>query len=165
MSDKPHSLADNNLLVKANEGTPGCSRACVNKLLAIRAGETLVVSKKIIYEYMKTFSEQAPSDEQGVGTEFYLWVLQNEDNPECCLKVETPTERRAGLNTFAHFPKDRHLDGFHDNDHKFVAAAIAAAPTKPTIYNATDRDWADYYRWLKKYVRIKCICPNIVKCG
>ena len=157
-------IVDTNVPIVANkaaiQASGICVLACVRWLNDIQCYHTLVLDDGwyILREYMgRLRSEGQP----GVGDAFLKWVLTNRSNPLRCEQVHItaihdPLDGRA----FSEFPDDAALAGFDRSDRKFVAVA-QAHPEHPSILNAVDPDWWQYYDALLRHgIRIEFICPD-----
>ena len=91
---------------------------------------------------------------------FFLWLWQNQANPEYCRKISvTPHEDRG----FEEFPDDPDLSAFDQDDRKFVAVALASG-TGPNVLNASDTGWWLHQQALHQHgVEIVFLCPELMK--
>ncbi len=158
-------IVDTNVAVVANardvHAGPDCVIACIDALDRIRSEECLLVDdqSRIIDEYRRHLS---PAGQPGAGDAFFKWLWENQGNAERCRRVRITLESSRG---FEEFPDDPALAGFHRDDRKFVAVALACG-TAPRILNASDTDWWQYRAALKSYgLRIEFICPELMRTG
>lgn len=152
-----HYLIDTNVPLAANgksDAGPGCVLAAVQRLMQLRAGETLVLDAGflILKEYQNKLS---PTGQPGVGDAFLLWAWRNHTNPQHCNLVALELAEDGG---FSAFPADPKLAAFDPSDRKFVAAALTHS-ANPPIINATDTDWhKDLEPLMRNGVRIEFLC-------
>jgi hypothetical protein len=158
-------VVDTNVAIVANRGSPqagaACVLACVDALERIVRQGRLVLDdqSRILDEYRRHLS---PSGQPGLGDKFFKWVWQNQRNVKCCERVEIHP-RGADRDDFVEFPSDTSLRGFHSDDRKFVAVALASK-NRPEVLNAVDRDWWDYRDALRQCgVRITFLCQEQFK--
>jgi hypothetical protein len=92
-------------------------------------------------------------------SEFLIWLMQNQFQTAFCERVSiTPLE-----DSFAQVPpkireKDAAGQRFDRKDHKWLAVAQASL-NSPTILNATDTDWKNWFELLSQHgflVRFLC---------
>jgi hypothetical protein len=154
-----HFVIDTNVAVVANgkhpEASLDCIMSCIQTLANIQTNGAVVVDDgpAIFQEYMDHLSL---SGQPGVGDAFFRWLWHNQGWPERCERVRiTPVN-----SSFQEFPDDPALAGFHEDDRKFVAVALASQST-PEILNAVDSDWWDFRDALERNgVRVRFLCPK-----
>lgn len=154
------AIIDTNVLLVANEQhadvSPNCVEACVQRLLAMRKSGVTVIDDgyRILGEYQNKTKLNPP---KGVGDIFLKWLLREAGNP---LRVEQVTITENEENCFTEFPDpalERHFDA---PDRKFAAVAHAH-PEKPSIWQAVDCKWLDWWPALQaKGIRVEFLCPD-----
>ncbi len=110
----------------------------------------------ILKEYMANLR---PSGQPGSGDAFLKWVLTNHTNPDRCEFVSiTPTGGASA--DFEEFPRRPGLAGFHGDDRKFVAVAMAH-PEHPPILQAVDAEWWNLRdEFSAAGVAVEFLCPH-----
>jgi hypothetical protein len=153
------AVIDTNILLIANEQhddvSPECVEACVERLLAMQQGGTVVLddAHHILGEYLHK-TRLTPA--KGVGDRFLKWLLRNAGNPAHVQTVSIH-ETAAG---FAEFPNAALQERFDASDRKFAAVANAH-PDKPPIWQGADSKWLDWWPALKEAgVSVEFLCPN-----
>jgi hypothetical protein len=123
------------------EASPQCVRECVRRLEGIHHDGRIVIDDawRILREYRQNLSE---SGQPGVGDRFLKWLLQNNANPERCVKVAL-TVIDENAQEYEEFPDSIGFAGFDPSDRKFVAVANAH-PNKPPILQAVDSKWKSF---------------------
>jgi len=156
-------IVDVNVAVAANgshsRATPQHQIACIQALREARAGVLcLDDNDHILHEYRRNLSM---SGQPGPGDEFMHWVHQNQANAAHCERVRI-VPRDTGGTDFEEFPDDPDLAGFDRSDRKYVAVALSSS-RDPEVINATDRDWWQFRKALKRHgVRIRFVCPDLM---
>jgi len=157
-------IVDTNVPIVANawqtHAGPDCVLACIDALERIREESIVLLDygNSILDEYRHQLS---PTGQPGAGDSFYKWLWDNQGNVECCLKVQISAT--ADRRSFEEFPKDPDLSGFDEDDHKFVATAVAYGGEAP-IMNASDRDWWEYLEPLERNgLRVQFLCPELMR--
>ena len=153
------AVVDTNVLIVANgragQAKPSCVASCVEVLGVVQARGRVVLDDRmlILSEYLRKASL---AGQPGSGDAFLKWVWQNQAVSERCETVAvTPVN-----GSFAEFPKSPDLCGFHKNDRKFVAVALASK-SRPEVLNAVDSHWWTFRDALKRHgVRICFVCPE-----
>ena len=145
---------------ESHQASCDCVNICRNRAEGIiRGEEKLVLDDEwiILSEYMNNLRS---SGEPGTGDRFLKWVLANKDT-QCDLVQITSV---GGLvNEFEEFPDDSGLEGFDDDDRKFVAVSCAH-PDNPPILQAVDEKWRDFLDALQENgVRVDYICEDYVQ--
>jgi hypothetical protein len=155
-------VVDTNVPVVSNGKTPHvdvrCVKACIDELTIIREKQRILVDNRglIFGEYRRRLS---PSGQPGVGDAFFKWLWENQGNSEHCIAIPITPSDEDGEN-FAEFPDDSDLTLFHRDDRKFVATALASGEN-PYVVNATDTDWWNYRKALKRHgIKIRFLCPE-----
>ena len=143
---------------RAEQASQQCILACTQRIRDIAAGRNVLVLDDG-WHILREYQNRLRSDGQpGPGDAFLKWVLTNRANPQRCEIVHiTPVDddRR-----YLEFPSDPDLDGFHQDDRKFVAVAIAHQE-HPPVLNAVDSDWWEYRRALSNHgVRVDFVCSD-----
>ena len=163
-------IVDTNVIVIANDTDDkraDCRDHCQDRLEQILSRpEKVVVDDdwRILGEYDHNTN---PNTRKGVGDLFVKTLLQNQSNPNVCAMVHiTPL---AGNGTeFEEFPNDDpELTGFHKNDRKFIAVALAHqrdAGEIPTILLAIDRGWLEFMNALVSHgINVDLICEEDIQ--
>jgi len=152
-------VVDTNVAVAANgaaeQAGPACVLACVAALEAIRDAGKIVLDDRmlILREYLGAVGL---AGRPGPGRAFVKWVFDNQGVSDRCERV--PVEPID--DSFAQFPQDPTLAGFHRKDRVFVAVALAST-SRPAVLNAVDSDWWDYREALAAHgVRVQFVCPE-----
>lgn len=153
------AVIDTNVLLVANgahpDVSPACVAACIEQLLAMQAGGTVVVDGgfRILAEYRHKTSLHPP---KGVGDVFLKWLLREAGTG----RVEYVPLTETGENEFAEFPDPALAPQFDASDRKFAAVAHAH-PEKPPIWQAADCKWLDWWPALQAHgVRVRFLCPD-----
>lgn len=156
-------VIDTNVLLVANrrhDGVSGpCIAACVERLLNVRAAETVVLDdgRRIISEYASNFQ---PARQPGVGDEFMKWLAQNQANGD---RVHLVRIDEVAVNEFAQFPDAQLQAEFDPPDRKFVATS-AAHGDRPPIVQAADSKWVVWWARLALHgISVQFPCPHDIK--
>lgn len=154
------AVIDTNVLLVANEQHPDvsadCVIACVQRLEAMKKTGITVIDDgyRILSEYQ---NKTNPKQSKRVGDVFLKWLLQNQSNPQRVVQVvisETATD------WFVEFPDQALQTTFDAPDRKFAAVAHAH-PDKPSVWQAADCKWLDWWPALQaKGVRVEFLCPE-----
>ena len=126
-------IVDTNVAVVASKDTDElseddpsreCVTTCVERLEQINNDEmklALDSERRIIDEYRRRLESM---NRFSMGFQFYRWVALNRENRDRCDLVPiTPVD--GLVNEFEEFPDDPGLEGFDDDDRKFIAVACA----------------------------------------
>lgn len=158
-------VIDTNVAVVANGDASHAGRecvlACVRRLRAVRASETVLIDRSglILKEYRSRLRRPTEPD---AGHLFFLWLYDNLGREEFCLQVPITDDAERG---FAEFPADPALEKFDPGDRKFVAVAIASE-RRPPIVNASDRDWHEHREALcRNGIGVEFLCPELMSEG
>lgn len=144
---------------KADHVGPECTLICIDFLEKLRKDHLLLLDDKhlILSEYQKNLRH---SGQPGPGDAFFIWLWNNQANPQHCHTVAVTTNEERG---FVEFPDDPRLSNFDHDDRVFVAVA-RASKTNPSVVNASDRDWWDHRAALRENgVNIKFLCPELMR--
>lgn len=159
-------VIDSNVLAVANHLADHASHACVEssieRLMKVQRGGRVVLDDagRILCEYGHHCK---PWNPQRVGDQFLRWLLQVRATPSRCERV-TLTATGDPSRPFAEFPNDPCLASFDQDDHVYVAAALASQ-ADPAILNAVDTDWWHFREPLRKHgIQIEFLCPEHM-CG
>lgn len=143
---------------KADQAGPQCVLACIDALEMVRSRGLVVLDTEmlILHEYMSNLSL---SGQPGPGDAFMKWAWTVQADARKCERVRVhPVD-----GSFQEFPDDPALQGFHRDDRKFVAVALASK-RRPQVLNATDSDWHVYRGPLEKHgVRVRFLCPGLMR--
>lgn len=152
------AVIDTNVLLVANgqhsEVSEDCVIACVNRLLSMQQRGITVIDDgyRILGEYQHKTSLNPP---KGVGDVFLKWLLRQASSAQ----VERVTLNENSANCFDEFPDPVLELMFDPPDRKFVAVAYAH-PDGPTIWQAADSKWLDWWPALRsKGVNVEFLCP------
>jgi len=155
-------VIDTNVLVVANAKYPHADDKnifdCQHFLIDVREKHLSVDSSGLIFnEY---FQHASRAGQPGIGDKFAKWFWYNQWDTSVCEQVElTPDRERE----FLEFPGDESLKDFDRSDRKFAAVA-AASDFDAVICNATDSDWWYFKNAFEKAgIKIKFICPALIK--
>ena len=161
------TVVDTNVPVVANgraeQADPDCVLACLDAIEAIVSNGMIVLDdgNRILGEYLRNLFR---SGQSGAGDVFLKWVLTNHFNTSRCERVPI-TPKQADGESFEEFPDDPDLAGFHDDDRKFVAVAVASSQD-PSILNATDTDRWNFRHAFKRHgIRLEFLCPQLMGHG
>jgi hypothetical protein len=162
------AVIDDNVLIVAEKpeaDSHTAERCHLNCIAALReARKSMIVlddSGKILSGYIKKLE---PFRRNSEGSEFLIWLMQNQYSPEHCERVKI-TELE---DSFAEVPleiREKNASGqrFDRKDHKWLAVA-RASKLDPEILNATDTDWADWFELLEEHgFKIRFLCPELMK--
>lgn len=154
------AVIDTNVLLVANsqhaDVSPDCVADCVKRLQSMqKAGVTVIDDGyRILGEYQHKTSLNPP---KGVGDVFLKWLLRNVGNSA---RVELVRLTETAQDCFVEFPDPALEPLFDAPDRKFVATAHAQHD-KPTIWQAADCKWLDWWPALQaKGVRVEFLCPE-----
>lgn len=133
-------------------------RECVNILRDKKQGHVIIDSGgDILEEYKSYFNFKG---QPGTGDLFFKVLNERQFSTRQCERVEINKDDNWG---YEEFPHDEDLRNFDRSDRKFVAVAIKSQHS-PVILNATDSDWHENGKALKRYrVRIKQLCPDCLR--
>ena len=157
-------VVDTNVLLVANcmhaDVSDDCVLACIDHLEALKRNGVVVTDDgyRILSEYQHKTNASSP---KGVGDVFLKWLLQNQARSDRVHQVHiTEVENDC----FVEFPDDELQQRFDPPDRKFPAVAHAHPDdVKPTIWQATDCKWLDWWPVLhEKGVRVKFLSPTDV---
>lgn len=156
----PEVVIDTNVLMVANINHSNvsleCVATCAKRLQQAQKACVIVVDDhyRILREYQSNMDVQRGKQ---VGTVFLKWLLQNVSNPARVNKVAI-TERAPDY--FNEFPDPTLEPQFDPADRKFAAVANAH-PARPTIWQAADCKWLDWWQPLAAVgIRVEFLCPN-----
>lgn len=160
-------IVDTNVAVVASDqseqesegGYEDCIAACAERLGQINNGEIRLAlddQRRIIDEYRRNLERL---DRFSMGFQFYRWVEMNWTNPERCDRIEITLVVDSEIN-FEEFPDDPALEGFDDDDRKFIAVACAHQDNPP-ILQAVDSKWRNFLDALLQHgVTVDYICED-----
>lgn len=154
------AVIDTNVLLVANgqhaDVSTDCVTECVLRLQAMEKTGITVIDDgfRILGEYQHKTSLNPP---KGVGDVFLKWLLRQAGNPA---RVEQVSLTELAENEFAEFPDTALQPAFDAPDRKFAAVAHAH-PDKPSVWQAADCKWLDWWPALQiKGVRVEFLCPD-----
>ena len=159
-------VVDTNVPKVANgfseQASEECVEICVERLEQITRGEIKLAlddQRRIINEYRRQLD---PSGQPGFGDAFLKWVEMNWANDRWCDRVEITPLNDSEIN-FEEFPDDPGLEGFDDDDRKFIAVAHAHGGNPP-ILQAVDSKWRDFLDALQRNdVTVEYICEDYMQ--
>ncbi len=159
-----HVVVDTNVILVANgshaDVSADCVIECVDRLEKLMKTGKVVIddAHRILNEYQ---NKTTPIRNKRPGDVFVMWLLRNSANKK---HVERVTLAESEPESFDDFP-DRALQPSIDApDRKFLAVA-GAHPKRPTVWQATDCKWLDWWQPLKEAgVTIEFLCGPEV-CG
>lgn len=153
-------VVDTNVLLVANGQHPdvseACVQACVQHLQTLQAVGVTVIDDAyhVLGEYQHKTSISPP---KGVGDVFLKWLLRNIGNPD---HVEQVSITEIGEDEFIEFPCHDLQQRFDAPDRKFPAVSYAH-PDKPSIWQAADCKWLDWWPTLAEHgVQVEFLCPE-----
>lgn len=156
-------VVDTNVLLvaegKHQDASDECVLACVQRLQKIMRIDTVVVDDgyRIFGEYQHKLDAKLG---KGVGTVFLKWLLQRQSNKRYVQQVSV-TE--ASKDRFSEFPVPALESQFDPPDRKFPAVANAH-PAKPSILQAADCKWLDWWSQLSNAgIAVQFVCPDDVR--
>ena len=153
-------VVDTNVILVANgahgDVSPECVLKCVQQLQQLMQGGSIAIDDayRILGEYQHRTS---PRKGKGVGDLFIKWILTKLPDSQCVHQVHL-TE--LGEDRFSEFPVATLEAAFDRPDRKFAAVANAH-PAKPTIWQAADCKWLDWWPELKVHgVEVTFLCGD-----
>ena len=156
------SVVDTNVILVANgrhEGaSPECVIACVEGLNDLMKSGVLVIDDgfRILLEYL---NKTSPREAKGVGDVFVQWALRHCGQAN---RVQQVALTEQGPDKYAEFP-DPALQARFDKSDRMFAAVAHAHSGSPTIWQATDCKWLDWWPALKACgVDVKFLCEKDV---
>lgn len=157
-----YSVVDTNVLCVASgksvQANPSCVVKSIDCLSEIINNGTLLLDDHglILKEYRNNLNL---SGQPGSGDAFLKWAYIHQSDESKCITIHiTPNNNQK--NDFQEFPITNELLRFDPSDKKFVAVALASE-LHPTIFNAVDTDWAEYFGPLTSLgVVIEFLCPE-----
>ncbi len=164
-------IVDTNVIVIANGAASHASLDCIERCQD-RIQQILDQHEKVVIDDgWRIFGEYERyvdlNSRKGIGDVFVKMLLRNQKNPNICTMVHiTPL---AGNGTdFDEFPNaDGALTGFHKNDRKFIAVALAHqrdAGGTPTVLLAIDRGWLEFMNALVSHgINVDLICEEDIQ--
>jgi hypothetical protein len=152
------AVIDTNVLLVANGQHPDvsedCVMECVTRLQSMQRAGIVVIDDghRLLGEYLHKTSLNPP---KGVGDIFLKWLLRQAGTAQ----VEQVTLNESAQDRFAEFP-DPALEPLFDAPDRKFAAVANAHPDKPTIWQATDCKWLDWWHALQaKGIKVDFLCP------
>jgi len=158
-------VIETNVIAVANElahhADLKCMLACINALQIAQQKRKIVIDSGQLF-FAEYFRYANRAGQPGLGDAFMKWLWDNQANTRRCERVDiTPSDHDA--ENFEEFPDDPELTGFHKDDRKFVAVAIASRQN-PKILNAVDSDWWHFREQLSKHnISVQILCPQMMK--
>ncbi|MBN9528950.1 MAG: hypothetical protein J0H82_22260 [Alphaproteobacteria bacterium] len=153
-------VIDTNVLLVANGDHPdvssACRRICIEVLSNSKKYGVVVIDDSflILREYL---NKTKPNQPKGAGDAFLKWLLQNRKNEEFVHQVKL-TEVEDSI--FEEFPDLDLQPHFDPPDRKFAAVAHCH-PDKPTVLQAADCKWLDWWKSLQAAgVQVKFLCAE-----
>lgn len=154
------SVVDTNVILVANSqhagASPECVLACVERLNELMKSGVLVIDDgfRILLEYQNKTSPRAA---KGVGDLFVQWALRHSRQLQRVHQVAL-TEHEP--NRYTEFP-DPVLEELFDPPDRMFAAVAHAHPDDPTIWQAADCKWLDWWPALKACgVSVEFLCED-----
>lgn len=152
------SVVDTNVILVANDAhagiSPECVIACVERLNELMESGVLVVDDgfRIFTEYLNKTSPRAA---KGVGDVFVQWALRHRGQAN---RVQQVALTEQGPDRYTEFPDSALEPRFDGPDRKFAAVAHAHSGN-PTIWQAADCKWLDWWPALKACgVEVEFLC-------
>lgn len=153
------AVIDTNVLLVANgqhaDVSADCVTECVQRLLDMQQSGVTVIDDgfRILGEYQHKTQLNPP---KGVGDVFLKWLLRHAGNPA---RVEQMSLTEKANDCFVEFPDPSLEPVFDAPDRKFAAVAHAH-PEKPSVWQAADCKWLDWWPTLRaKGVTVEFLCP------
>ena len=151
-------VIDTNVLLVANqqhaEVSAECVASCIERLQGIQSSGIVVIDDSFIIlgEYQNKTAINPP---RGVGDVFLKWLLRNMGNPA---RVEMVSVTQTAIDVYAEFP-DQSLQADFDPPDRIFPAVANAHPDKPTIWQAADCKWIDWWPALAEQgIKIEFLC-------
>ncbi|MDO9002393.1 MAG: hypothetical protein Q7V20_02930 [Aquabacterium sp.] len=155
------AVIDTNVLLVANglheDISPDCVIECVKRLQDMQQRGITVIDDgfRILGEYQNKTSLKPA---RGPGDLFLKWLLRESGSK----KVEQVTLNENTKNCFAEFP-DPALEPLFDAPDRKFAAVAHAHQHKPSIWQAADCKWLDWWPALRaKGVEVDFLCADDV---
>lgn len=155
-------VVDTNVILVANnahEGvSPECVLECVRRLQQLMKNGSIAIddAHRILGEYQHKTS---PTRAKGVGDIFLKWVLTKLADTT---RVHQVSLTELAEDRFAEFPVASLEAAFDPPDRKFVAVSNAH-PDKPSIWQAADCKWLDWWPELTaRGVEVQFLCGDDV---
>jgi len=152
------AVIDTNVLLVANQQhddvSQDCIASCIEHLQKIQTEGIVVIDDgfHILGEYQNKTNINPP---RGVGDVFLKWLLRNMGNPK---RVEMVNISPVGVDLYAEFP-DPNLQAEFDPPDRVFPAVANAHPDKPTIWQAADCKWIDWWQTLAEHgIKVKFLC-------
>jgi len=153
-------VIDTNVLLVANlqhaDVSPECVVTCINRLEKAQASGVIVIDDgyRILGEYQNKTQLSPP---KGVGDVFLKWLLRNAGDSR---RVEQVSLTESARDCFKEFPVPVIEAQFDAPDRKFAATAHAHLD-KPSIWQAADCKWIDWWEHLNQAgVKVEFLCPD-----
>ena len=160
-------VIDENVLIVAEKQAPdphtndACIRSCIQALREARDQLIVLDDREMILQ--KYFRQLRPMRRESEGSEFLIWLRENQFNSGHCERVTiTPLET-----SFAEVPLVLRVPNaanqiFDLDDHIWLAVAKASA-NNPVILNATDTDWHHWRDRLEGHgFQVRFLCPELM---
>ncbi|HHX33802.1 MAG TPA: hypothetical protein GX719_00830 [Gammaproteobacteria bacterium] len=152
------TVIDTNVLLVANQQhsdvSAECVANCIERLQGIQSTGVVVIDDSFIIlgEYQNKTSITPP---RGVGDVFLKWLLRNMGNPA---RVEMVNVTLTDTDFYAEFP-DQALQAEFDPPDRVFPAVANAHPDKPTIWQAADCKWIDWWPALAEQgITVEFLC-------
>lgn len=129
---------------------------CVRRLQTMEKTGVTVIDDgfRILGEYQNKTRLNPP---KGVGDVFLKWLLRQAGNPA---RVEQVRLTEFAENAFTEFP-DAALQAVFDAPDRKFAAVAHAHPDKPSVWQAADCKWLDWWPALQaKGIRVEFLCRD-----
>ena len=157
-------IVDTNVILVANDAhpdvSPECVLECICRLQQLMQSGSIAIDDayRILGEYQHKTN---PRKGKGVGDVFIKWIFTKLTDAQ---RVQQVSLTELGEDQFAEFPVASLEAVFDRPDRKFAAVANAH-PDKPTIWQAADCKWLDWWSELKANgVDVTFLCGDDV-CG
>ena len=157
-------VVDTNVILVANDAhpdvSPECVLECICRLQQLMQSGSIAIDDayRILGEYQ---NKTNPRKGKGVGDVFIKWIFTKLADAQ---RVQQVSLTELGEDRFAEFPVAALETAFDRPDRKFAAVANAH-PDKPTIWQAADCKWLDWWPDLNASgVNIAFLCSDDV-CG
>lgn len=151
-------VIDTNVLLVANQQhadiSSDCIASCIEHLQKVQSDGVVVIDDSFIIlgEYQNKTSINPP---RGVGDVFLKWLLRNMGNAQ---RVAMVNVSLTATDFYAQFP-DQALQAEFDPPDRIFPAVANAHPDKPTILQAADCKWIDWWPALAEQgIQVEFLC-------
>lgn len=154
------AVVDTNVILVANgahkDVSPECVLECVKRLRQLMSHGSIAIDDayRIVDEYQ---NKTNPRRGKGVGDVFLKWVLSRLGDTN---RVHQVSLTEVSKDRFLEFPMPDLEQAFDRSDRKFAAVANSH-PAKPSIWQATDSKWLDWWPDLQaEGILVEFLCED-----